>query len=161
MNILAPANFSKCRTYRYTFARDLDPLGMTSGIAVFCGVNPSIANEHRPDPTCTREMNFTRALGYRWYVKVNAFAFVSTDPKPMLAHPEPVGPENDAWILAAARQADILIAAWGVLGAHRGRHEQLLEMLPRPLHCLGVTKAGLPRHPLYLRGDARPQLLGA
>lgn len=159
MNILAPANFSECRRYRYTLARDLDPLGMAKGIAVFCGANPSVANEQRSDPTCTREMNFTRALGYRRYVKVNAFALVSTDPKPMRAHPEPVGPDNDDWIILAANLADIFIAAWGVLGKHRGRHHELMHMLPRPIYCLGVTKDGLPRHPLYLRGDARPAVM--
>jgi hypothetical protein len=44
--------------------------------------------------------------------------------------------------------------------AHRAR--RLEAMLPaEKLHCLGTTKAGLPRHPLYLRGDARPQGLAA
>jgi hypothetical protein len=160
VNILAPANFSPCRQYRYTLARDLDPLGMTSGIALWVALNPSTADESNDDPTIRREMNFTRTWGYRWLVKCNAFAIRSTDPKVMLAAEDPIGAENDAWIAAAAAQADIIIAAWGVHGAHRGRHTDLMRMLPADrLHCLGTTKAGMPRHPLYLRGDARPTIL--
>jgi hypothetical protein len=49
----------------------------------------------------------------------------------------------------------IVIAAWGVHGAYRGRGAEVARR-HSGLQCLGTTKAGHPRHPLYVRGDTRP-----
>ena len=77
----------------------------------------------------------------------------------MRAHPEPVGPENDAAILQGRTWADTVICAWGTHGAHldRGRHvESLMRGTGAPLH-LGLTRQGHPRHPLYIGYAARPE----
>lgn len=72
---------------------------------------------------------------------------------------DPVGPDNDKWLHAAAAEAQrtngYVIAAWGA-HARPDRVQAATAVLGSagPIHCLGTTKAGAPRHPLYLRNDS-------
>ncbi|HNB53537.1 MAG TPA: DUF1643 domain-containing protein, partial [Anaerolineales bacterium] len=69
---------------------------------------------------------------------------------------DPVGPENDAWILQGQAEADCVVAAWGNgvfnAGAFRGRAGEVLPRLREP-YALGINQSGQPVHPLYVRGD--------
>lgn len=58
----------------------------------------------------------------------------------------------------------MIIAAWGVIGKLNSRNihvENLIITNGFDLHCLGVSTRGYPRHPLYLRSDAKPLLYKA
>ena len=67
---------------------------------------------------------------------------------------DPVGPENDDYIARAAEGAERIVCAWGAGCPWQYRPKAVLGMLlGAPLFCLGVTKDGHPRHPLYVRGD--------
>lgn len=95
---------------------------------------------------------------------LNIFALRSTDPRALYSHPDPVGPENDHAILAAAREADLVICAWGSHGKFGGRGRAVAKMLEAAgatLHRLAVTKDGQPAHPLYLRSDLTPASFSA
>mgnify|MGYP000913460310 CR=1 FL=1 len=156
---LSAAEFSPCRTWRYTLTRQWGD-GMT---VCFVGLNPSTADETTLDPTCRRCVGFAKAWGFGTYVMTNIFAFRSTDPKGLQAVDDPVGPENDVAIRRVAFDASLVIAAWGVHGALNNRGAQVAKMLQEmgvTVFCLGVTKAGHPRHPLYLPKSAKPQLYG-
>lgn len=52
------------------------------------------------------------------------------------------------------------ISAWGAHGSHIGQDETALgwieEYTDLPVLCLGLTKDGKPRHPLYLKSDCKP-----
>ena len=64
---------------------------------------------------------------------------------------DPIGPQNDAYLLAAADWADEIVVAWGIGGAYMGRGKQVIELLSDySLWCLGRTKHGHPCFPLYL-----------
>ena len=125
----------------------------------FVMLNPSVADAEADDPTIRRCIGFARSWGFGGLVAVNLFAWRDTHPSGMKRAADPVGPEGDAPILEAARLASLTVAAWGVHGAHLGRGSQVAALLRAagPLHHLGLTKDGHPRHPLYLRGDARPE----
>ena len=156
---LSAAQFSPCRTWRYTLTRR-----WADGRTVcFVGLNPSTADETTLDPTCRRCVGFARAWGFGAYVMTNIFAYRSTDPKALLAVDDPVGPENDVAIRRVAFDASLVIAAWGVHGALNDRGAQVVKMLQEigvAVFCLGTTKAGHPKHPLYLPKGVKPQLYG-
>jgi hypothetical protein len=54
-----------------------------------------------------------------------------------------------------ANNAGVVVAAWGNHGSHSARDRQVIALLPN-LHCLKVTKACQPSHPLYLRKALTP-----
>jgi hypothetical protein len=126
------------------------------------GLNPSTADAVRLDPTCTRCERRARALGFGGYVMTNLFALKSTDPAALRRDPKPCGGvQNDFAVLAVARAAGMVLAAWGAHGALNGHAAVVLAELRGAgveLHHLGLTKDGHPRHPLYLRNDVQPEL---
>ena len=153
--------FSPCRQYRYTL--DHDESGLLSpsrGYAAWIGLNPSVADEHQLDPTLRRVLAFTKRLGLHRFVMLNLFALVSTNPRVMIKHPEPVGPMNDHHIVKVCEAAVAVVCCWGSQGNHQGRADSILQLLaPFDLNCLGITGEGQPRHPLYLPGNARLELM--
>ncbi|GAB4274178.1 MAG: DUF1643 domain-containing protein [Pararhodobacter sp.] len=151
------AVYSPCESYRYALTRTWDPAGQK---VLFVMLNPSTATEMQNDPTVERCERRARSLGFGAFRVCNIFAFRATDPKVMRAQPDPVGPANDAAILEGAAWADMVICAWGTHGAHLGRGakvEALLRGCGKPLWHLGLSKAGHPRHPLYIAYDHQPQ----
>ncbi|MBF9032895.1 DUF1643 domain-containing protein [Rhodobacterales bacterium HKCCE2091] len=151
------AVYSDCERYRYTLTRVWDPAGER---ALFIMLNPSTATEVQNDPTVERCERRARALGFGAFRVLNIFAWRDTDPKAMRAAPDPVGPGNDAAILDSLAWADRVICAWGSHGEHmdRGREvEALLRGAGAELFHLGLTKAGHPRHPLYIGYQVQPE----
>ena len=152
------AEFSPDRRYRYTLWRECS-LPIVYGFVQFIGLNPSTADETTDDPTVTRMRRFAELWGYGRLCVTNAFAYRATDPRHMMAQPDPIGDNNDDHILSVARGASMIVCAWGVNGEHMNREAHLLERLRGyRLRHLGLTKHGHPKHPLYLRGDLRPEL---
>ena len=148
------ATFSPDRKYRYTLWR----WWSRKPFAMFIGLNPSTADETNDDPTIRRCISFASDWGYGGLCMTNLFAIRATDPKKMIEHPEPIGPDNDAWLLRLSQQAGIVIAAWGTRGVHQHRNEIVCSMI-KNLNCLGLTKEGHPRHPLYLPKNVEPRTL--
>lgn len=149
----ASAVFSPCRRYRYELWRRWS----TGPYCNFIGLNPSTADETQNDPTIRRCIAFAKAWGYGALCMTNLFAFRATDPAVMKAYEFPIGGhDNDLSLRAVAEAAGITIAAWGVHGTHQDRAADVVKMIPR-LHCLGLSKDGHPRHPLYLKADSKPQ----
>jgi hypothetical protein len=147
------ANFSRCGTYRYALRRCWDAARPP---ALIVGLNPSTADAERDDPTIRRCVRFARDWGFGGVVVGNLFAYRATRPAALRAAPAPVGPANDRWLRALTREAGIVVAAWGDDGRHGGRDRAVLRLLGAA-HCLGTTKAGAPRHPLYVRADVAPR----
>ena len=146
------ALFDPSERYRYWLARMWDP---DLPAVNFIMLNPSTADQYQLDPTVTRCLHYAQRWGFGTLIVTNIFAYRSTDPKALYTVPDPVGRENDAYLLQAAQQADLRVVAWGTHGAVRDRHQRVLTLLaPYPLTALGVTQGGFPKHPLYLRADA-------
>ncbi len=144
------AIFSDDRRHRYLLWRIWDH---TRPLAVFIGLNSSKANELEDDPTVRRVAGFTRLWGYGGFYMMNIFAFCATDPKDMFAVVDPEGAYNDSYLKMYVPVADTAVAAWGVHGTYKGRGDHVAGLFPGELWCLGTTKSGQPRHPLYLRSD--------
>lgn len=145
------ARFSACGCYRYTLWRVWD--ASRPSIA-FVGLNPSTADAEQDDPTVRRCIGYARRWKYGGMVMLNVFALRSTDPRGLLAVDDPIGPENDAWMLRSLRRVELAVACWGNHGELLGRGDQVARALG-PFKCLGLTKVGHPRHPLYLKGSLK------
>ena len=152
------AEYSDCEKFRYTLTRIWDEGGTK---ALFVMLNPSTATEVQNDPTVERCERRARHMGFGAFRVCNIFAYRATDPKDMRAAPDPIGPLNDEAISDAAPWADQIICAWGTHGEHLNRGpavEELLRQSDLPLFHLGLSKAGHPKHPLYISYDTKPTL---
>jgi len=151
------AVYSDCEKYRYLLTRTWDTCGQR---ALFIMLNPSTATEVQNDPTVERCERRARILGFGAFRVTNIFAWRETDPGKMRAVPDPVGPANDRAIEESCAWADRIIAAWGTHGAHLNRGARVRDLLRRtgrPVHHLGLTQAGHPRHPLYIAYSKEPE----
>ena len=165
--MVCSATFSPCRKYRYSLTRTWDD-GL--GKVCFLGCNPSTADETINDPTVTRCINFAKDWGFGTMEMLNIFALRSTDPKELYKSAEPVSPPyklqdglftftdyNDLAILKSCSDSDLIVCCWGNHGKYLHRGELVTAMLKyRTIMCLGITKQGYPKHPLYLRADTKP-----
>ena len=132
---------------QYRYRLEIAIPGGDSRTCLFLMLNPSNANERKPDATVTRCKYLTRAWGASTLLICNLFALRS--PKP---HDLRVGPDNDQHILQAARHADVIVCAWGNGGGYKVRAREVAWMLigegqGEKLHTLGFTKSGSPKHP--------------
>lgn len=152
----AGAQFSPCRRWRYLLWRRWDA---AKPAANFLMLNPSTADERQLDPSCTRARGYAERWGYGALIVTNVFGWRATDPARMKAVRDPVGPANDAAIVRAAREAAIVVCAWGNHAGHRERAAAVLALLREariPLHYLRLNGGGHPAHPLYLPGLLKP-----
>ena len=147
------AEFSSCGRYRYTLWRTWDA---GAPPVMFVMLNPSTADAAQNDPTIRRCIGFARDWGYGGVRVGNLFAWRTPYPRALRSAPEPVGRDNDGALRELADGAALVIAAWGVHGAWRGRAQAFRQAFPRPLHALCITKSGEPAHPLRLRRACTP-----
>ena len=155
-NLKTDAIFSVCRKYRYALWRSWDE---SKPYVMIIGLNPSTADETKDDPTITRCINFAKSWGYGGVCVTNLFAYRATVPSDMKASNEPIGTENDAWLYKLAKEAAIIVAAWGNDGSYLNRSGAILVALLN-LHCIKMNKSGEPAHPLYLKADLKPVPMG-
>lgn len=164
------AELSSDDVYRYTLERwwdfDIPPV-------LFIGMNPSTADAEHDDPTIRRCIRFARDWGYGGLLMGNLFAFRATDPKmlPGLDDSPLVSPigENGTWkqgvyesvnvkhLRRMAERSSLIVAAWGSIKLPYGWDPRgsVRSALP-PMHALGFTKEGHPRHPLYVKANVCP-----
>lgn len=142
--------------YRYRLTRYWGPGPMLP----FVMLNPSTADADIDDPTIRRCMAFARRENMGGIVVVNLYAFRATDPQRLKEVNDPRGIGNydalgNVAIEAPANKVPI-VCAWGAHGTMLGSLQACDELRRHgaDLVCLGKTKEGFPRHPLYVRGDA-------
>jgi len=149
------ANFSECRLYRYALWRIWDESLPT---VMWIGLNPSTADETVDDPTIRRCKAFSADWGYGGMYMLNLFAFRATDPRVMRTQEFPIGQENYRFLQEYHDKADLTVAAWGIHGKFLDQDIAVAKMLTEEstgLVCLGTTKDGHPKHPLYVAGSTQ------
>ena len=157
------AQFNSSRTHRYILTRSWND---GKSPCLFIMLNPSTADENILDPTVTRCLNFAMDWGHGKLVVANVYALRSTDPKGLYWHPDPIGTENDKYILEAAQDVEFLggtiVCAWGSFPGLGSMFDIRVDairnrLLPNfNLTCLKKNKDGSPAHPLYLPKKLTP-----
>ena len=147
------ANISDDGRYRYWLTRRW----AAGNLLPFVMLNPSTADAAVDDPTIRRCIGFAKREGAAGIHVVNRFAYRATNPADLRATPDPYGPGNDAalrFVAAyAASHKQPIICAWGANSGHESRTASILMADGAQLVCLGMTKDGHPRHPLYVKAD--------
>jgi hypothetical protein len=130
-----------------------------------CLLNPAMLEVDEPDHTGAGIVARARKWGYRGARIVNPFTIRTPDPAVMKAHPDPVGPMADEYIIramkAAAHDGGPFVVGWGHHGRHLGRDQQICQlarMIRVPLMAFRLNDDGSPSHPARLGHDLRPVL---
>lgn len=150
------AVISSCGSYRYLLTRPCEVVRPERGTALFLMLNPSTTDADSDDPTIRRCRSFARAWSCNGMTVANLFALRSTDPAALLANGDPIGPDNDTWLRRLAREYGDVVCAWGAHSMAKARGGQVATIMQSAgarLWCLGTTKHGHPRHPLYVPSD--------
>ncbi len=145
--------------YRYRLWRAWGP----GERLAFVMLNPSTADGIRDDPTIRRCIGFARREGFDGIDVVNLYAWRATHPSHLLADMDDdvvEGVDNPYWwceVLAGAKVGKV-VAAWGAWRPYRNGaivvSRALRDCGPSiEWWSLGVTRAGHPRHPLYVPAD--------
>lgn len=146
--------YSPCGAYRYGLRRVWDA---GAGELLYVMLNPSTATEVQNDPTIERCQRRARALSFGGMRIANLFAYRATRPGDLRRADDPAGPENAALLEAWSTEAQVTLAAWGVHGALREAGPRMAPLLSGDVRHLGLTRAGHPRHPLYVAYSVRPE----
>lgn len=151
------AIISEDQKYRYRLWRSWDS---EKPVAGWMMLNPSTADALYDDPTIRRCMGLSQKWGFGGIEVVNVFAFRTKTPQilraALLDGHDVIGPENLEHISAVAPSVEMLVCGWG--STFDGKKMDVVLAHLRDLRrnnlvvtrCLGRTKDGQPRHPLYL-----------
>jgi hypothetical protein len=143
--------------YRYLLWRTWDA---SRPHALWILLNPSMADERIDDPTLRHCKAFTTSWRFGGLEIVNLFALRTPYPRDLYQAANPVGEENDQYIIAAVRRATCIILAWGAHGSYRQRDRAVLALIKTHTalapYCLGATRSNSPRHPLYIARNKQP-----
>jgi len=146
------AYFSEDKKYRYKLWRIWDETKPQVG---FIGLNPSLADFEKDDPTILKLISLSKNWGYGGLTISNLFAYISKYPKELVKVNDPVGNENNKYIIELIATCDIIVLMWGNSGTLFKRNLEVMDLLSQyKLFCVSTTKLGNPIHPLYKRGDS-------
>ncbi len=140
------------RSYRFLLWRFWDERPRV----LFCGLNPSTANELEDDATVKRWFSFAKAWGYGGLYAVNLYPFITPHPEELVM-PSCFHKANYPAIKMASSLSALTVACWGdgikKVGGEDVANHVREKYLNEPM-CFGLTQSGNPKHPLYLPSDA-------
>ncbi|WP_135506669.1 DUF1643 domain-containing protein [Roseovarius aestuariivivens] len=156
--VTGEAVFSDCGRYRQVLRRDWTPKGAAPRAVLFVGMNPSVADAEASDPTCHRELVFSRDWGFTRYLKGNVLDWRATSPRDLPAPELAASRSNIPALVEMAEEAELVVMAYGRLHKRYGgivrETVAAVAATGTALKCFGLNKDGSAKHPLYLRKDA-------
>lgn len=166
------AVISECGKYRFQLTRNWWEEGKGLGTCLFVMLNPSTADADHDDPTIRRCIAFAKSWGYDQLKVANLLPYRATDPMDLLeALHNGVDMrymENLSHLGKLLYEAQIVICAWGngsIVQSNK-LDADFLKLTQHPfykekLHYLELSKAGVPKHPLYLKSSLHPQFFSS
>ncbi len=165
---LAGATISPCGKYRYVLWRKFKSVGRK---ILWIMLNPSTADAVVDDNTIRRLVSFSKREGAAEIVVCNLYAYRATKPQELYrARKSGVdvgGPERMSHIYEQMVSCDLCVVGWG--NTRAAGQSKDLDSGPRrmiedlkifnkrsvPIMCLGTTKHGHPRHPLFVPANRK------
>lgn len=147
------AIFDSTGNYRYQLGRQWRAKGTE---VAFVMLNPSRADDSHDDPTLRACIQFAQRWQYASLSVVNLFGYRTPHPSELKKAKDPVGSDNDHYVLETVIAADKVVLAWGNEGGLLGRDRAILTQLvpyQAKLYYLHLNRSGQPRHPLYIKRD--------
>jgi hypothetical protein len=144
------AVLSPCGVYRYRLWRK-----WAEGLTVlWVLLNPSTADALVDDRTTMRCRQFSRSWGFGSMWLGNLYAYRATKPEWLPASmAQCEGPDNMQHLEAMRALSSMVVFGWGNYGPAK------VPLAWPGAQCLGKTKLGSPRHPLYLETTAPLELV--
>lgn len=145
------AVISKDKLYRYALWRIWDD---TKPYVLFIMLNPSTAEADisTDDATTRRCRSFANDNGFGGFYIGNLFAFRARKYKDLLSAEDKIGPEYHQYLSWMFLMTQKIIFAWGTFPIVKTRQASFIASYPDAF-CLGITKNGFPRHPLYVASN--------
>lgn len=142
------AEISECGKFRYTLMRMWQ--SKNSGLCVFIGLNPSIADGDIDDPTIKKCVRFSERWGCNELVMLNCYAYRATDPKLLKKAGYPIGEKNDSFLyhMTVGVPKNRIICAWGTK-VQPERATEVIRIIGGG-SALELNKDLTPKHPLYV-----------
>jgi uncharacterized protein YjbI with pentapeptide repeats len=141
------AKFDSTGNYRYLLWRCWDKSLPALGLIM---LNPSTADANKDDPTIKKCIEIAQQHNYGSLWVGNLFAYPTPKPEILKSVAQPVGPQNDRFLLSLCRKVDCIICAWGNDGTLQKRDQTVTNLLKShnyQLYCFGKNKGGQPKHP--------------
>lgn len=137
--------------------------GTGARYALIVGMNPSVARPDMDDPTIRRDIGFAQRWGFDGVFKTNVSTYRATNPKMLLAADVRLAhPDNLFVARKMAGRCSKVVLAYGAihpkLESLAKEYVAALRAICPELWCFGRTKAGHPKHTLYLPNDAALEL---
>lgn len=139
---------------------------------VYMLMNPSLAGIEFADPTAAHTGRTARSMRYGAQIIINPFAYRATNHMALYGVDDPIGPDNDLWIDAIARDGllalgiavpafppDIIVGHGSMTGKLAARCKEVSRRLidqGRTLNVFRLSKQGQPWHPLYIPHGTMP-----
>lgn len=159
----APAILSDDERHRFWLRRSVRTLDAPAGesLVVFVMLNPSTADAQVDDPTIRRCKGFAARWGFSDLGVVNLWSLRATNPAELerwdWRADYAARARNQLIIDLACERAGLVIGAWGATVERVDVPWPLLQA-PDGFYCLGTTKSGQPRHPLYVAGATEREI---
>jgi len=157
LNNPSEAIISEDKKYRFALWRVWDK---HKPLVLFIMLNPSTADGTFDDPTIRRCVNFAKSWGYGGILVGNLIAYRATDPKNLPSSLDlSIININKEYIRNLHSMAKITVLAYGTNKAARFS-DQFLPFTNedyQSLYIIDKTVNGVPKHPLYLKGDLKPK----
>jgi hypothetical protein len=145
------ATFSHDRKYRYVLSRRWNT--RSNRFVMYIGLNPSTANEEKPDNTITKLIKVSKYNGFDGMFMLNIFAIVSSKPSVLKTDSDPLG-DNNGWLEEIAPKCDKIVFCWGNFKEAQERAQEVIKMFDKA-YCLFQNKNGSPKHPLYCKDETK------
>ncbi len=165
--MIKSANISDCGRYRFKLNRSWVDIFDARRSALWVMLNPSTADANVDDPTMRRVINFSSRDDFTSLTVINLCPYITANPANLKrrTHEElfPMGYFDE--IRVKLGEYDTMICGWGSGAVSMLSRESLISSMSMiraialgfdkaDVMCLGLSKQGHPRHPLYLKKNS-------